>query len=91
MYEVSSSPQLQWGQQQYPFYIHVYYDKQKEASETLNMTELVESIKARFKKGYVPNAPYFRKFFKKKKDKQKTDKQDSLNRKIFTSSTCSLG
>lgn len=33
------------------------------------MTELVESFKARLEKGEVPNAPYFRKFFKKKKDK----------------------
>ena len=57
------------GKEQYPFYIHVYYDKQREASEILNMTELVESFKARLEKGEVPNAPYFRKFFKKKKDK----------------------
>ena len=57
------------GKERYPFYIHVYYDKQREASEILNMTELVESFKARLEKGEVPNTPYFRKFFKKKKDK----------------------
>ena len=69
------------GKEQYPFYIHVYYDKQREASEILNMTELVESFKARLEKGEVPNAPYFRKFFKKKKDKQKTDKPDNVKPK----------
>ena len=50
-------------------------------SEILNMTELVESFKARLEKDEIPNAPYFRKFFKKKKDKQKTDKPDGVKPK----------
>lgn len=69
------------GKEQYPFYIHVYYDKQREASEILNMTELVESFKGRLEKGEIPNAPLFRKFFKKKKTRLKVQSQ-----KIFTSS-----
>lgn len=66
------------GKKQDPFYIHIYYDKQREASEILNMTKLVESSKARLEKGEVPSTPYFRKFFKKKKDKPEGIKPKDL-------------
>lgn len=66
------------GKKQDPFYIHVYYDKQREASEILIMIKLVESSKARLEKGEVPSPPYFRKFFKKKKDKPEGIKPKDL-------------
>ena len=55
------------GKEQYPFYIHVYYDKQREASEILNMTELVESFKARLEKGEVPKCTLLPKILQKEK------------------------
>lgn len=54
------------GQETFPFYVHVYYDKQRETNEILNMTEMVDSFKTRLENKEVPNNSYFRRFFKKK-------------------------
>lgn len=72
--------QIEWyssshthGKEYSPFYIHIYYDLHKEASEKCNMTALVESFQLRLKKGSVPNSPYFREFFKLKGTAKKED------------------
>ncbi|QQQ97177.1 IS1634 family transposase [Turicimonas muris] len=62
-----------FGKEYSPFYIHVYYDLQRETSEKTHMTALVESFRLRLEKGNVPNSLVFKEFFKLKPSAKKQD------------------